>query len=128
MAAADTVARQVDAYNAHDLEAFLACYTDDVVVTSGNGDVLLEGAEAVREQYGVMFERLPDVQVAVRHRIELGAWVVDDEHVTADRGLRDRGAGRLPRARRPHRPRRRDDRRARGVAAGYWWPATAWGT
>jgi uncharacterized protein (TIGR02246 family) len=87
MAAADIVARQVDAYNAHDLEAFLACYTDDVVVTSGNGDLLLEGGEAVRDQYGVMFERLPDVQVTVRHRIELGAWVVDDEHVTAAAGF-----------------------------------------
>ena len=87
MATADIVARQVDAYNAHDLEAFLACYADDVVVTSGNGDLLLDGGEAVRDQYGVMFDQLPDVQVAVRHRIELGAWVVDDEHVTAAAGF-----------------------------------------
>ena len=83
MAATDTVARQVDAYNAHDLEAFLACYTDDVVVTSGNGDVLMEDHEAIREQYAVLFDRLPDVHAEVRHRIELGGWVVDDEHVTA---------------------------------------------
>ena len=60
MAAADTVARQADAYNAHDLETFLACYTEDVVVTSGNGDVLMEGLEAIRAEYAVMFEQLPD--------------------------------------------------------------------
>jgi uncharacterized protein (TIGR02246 family) len=83
MAATDTVARQVDAYNAHDLEAFLACYADDVVVTSGNGDVLMEGREAIRAQYGILFERLTDVHAEVRQRIDLGAWVVDDEHVTA---------------------------------------------
>ena len=83
MTAADAVARQVDAYNAHDLEGFLACYADDVVVTSGNGDVLLEGTEAVRAQYAVLFERLPDVKAVVRQRIQLGGWVVDEEHVTA---------------------------------------------
>jgi hypothetical protein len=87
MPAADIVARQVDAYNAHDLEGFLACYTDDIVVTSGDGEILLEGGVAVRDQYGVMFEQLPDVKVSVRHRIELGSWVVDDEHVTAATGF-----------------------------------------
>ena len=84
MEAADVVARQVDAYNAHDLEAFLACYTDDVVVTSGEGAVLLEGLAAVREQYAVWFEQLPDLHAEVRHRLELGSWVVDDEHATAN--------------------------------------------
>ncbi len=83
MTATDTVARQVDAYNAHDLEAFLACYADDVVVTSGNGDALLEGLDAVRAQYDEWFSRLSDLHAEVHHRIERGAWVVDDEHATA---------------------------------------------
>jgi hypothetical protein len=84
MSAADTVARQVDAYNAHDLEAFLACYADDVVVTSGNGDVLLEGVGAVWAQYDEWFSRLHDLHAEVHHRIERGQWVVDDEHATAE--------------------------------------------
>ena len=29
------VERQVDAYNAHDLDAFVACYTDDIVTSDG---------------------------------------------------------------------------------------------
>ena len=85
MSAADTVARQVDAYNAHDLEAFLVCYADDVVVTSGNGDVLMEGLEAIRAEYAVMFEQLPDVHAEVHQRIVRGSWVVEDAHVTATR-------------------------------------------
>ncbi len=87
MSAADTVARQVDAYNAHDLEAFLACYADDVVVTTGNGDVLMEGIAAVREQYDAWFSTLHDLRAEVHHRIERGTWVVDDEHAMAEPGL-----------------------------------------
>jgi uncharacterized protein (TIGR02246 family) len=83
MAAADTVARQADAFNAHDLDAFLAGYAEDVVVTSGNGDVLMEGLEAIRAEYAVMFEQLPDIRAVVHHRIVRGAWVVDDSRVTA---------------------------------------------
>src|SRR6476646_1376321 len=87
MAATDTVARQVDAYNAHDLEAFLACYADDVVVTTGNGDLLLEGIAAVREQYDAWFRSLHSLRAEVHHRIERGMWVVDDEHAMAEPGL-----------------------------------------
>ncbi len=83
MATADTVARQVDAYNAHDLDAFLACYADDVVVTSGEGEVMLEGIAAVRAQYDEWFTQLPGLHAEVHHRIVRGAWVVDDEHATA---------------------------------------------
>jgi len=84
MSARDTVARQVDAYNAHDLERYLACFTDDVVIASGNGDAMLEGIEAVRAQYAEWFGRLHDLHAAVHHRIVRGGWVVDDEHVTAE--------------------------------------------
>jgi uncharacterized protein (TIGR02246 family) len=83
MSASDTVARQVDAYNAHDLDAYLACYTDDVVVTTGHGDVLLEGIDAVREQYDEWFTQLAGLHADVHHRIERGDWVVDDEHAVA---------------------------------------------
>lgn len=82
MAAIDIVTRLGDAYNAHDLETYLACYADDVVVTSGNGDVLMEGLEAVRAEYAVMFDELPDAHAEVHHRIVRGSWVVDDAHVT----------------------------------------------
>ena len=84
MTVADTVARQVDAYNAHDLEGFLACYTDEVVVTTAEGEVVLEGVEAVREQYAEWFGRLVDLHAEVHHRIVRGSWVVDDEHATAE--------------------------------------------
>jgi hypothetical protein len=43
----DPVERQVDACNAHDLDAFAACYADDIVIGDGRGTVLLAGREAL---------------------------------------------------------------------------------
>lgn len=83
MSAADVVARQVEAYNAHDLEAFASCYADDVVVTSGAGDVLLSGIAALRQQYGEWFSQMQDLRAEVVQRLTRGAWVVDDEYATA---------------------------------------------
>lgn len=76
MSAADVVARQVEAYNAHDLEAFASCYADDVVVTSGAGDVLLSGIAALRQQYGEWFSQMQDLSAEVVQRLTRGAWVV----------------------------------------------------
>ena len=83
MSAADVVSRQVDAYNAADLEGFLACYASAVVIRSGDGIVLNEGLEAMRRSYAEWFGSLPGLRAEVMNRVERGNWVVDDEHVTA---------------------------------------------
>jgi hypothetical protein len=83
MSAADVVSRQVDAYNAADLEGFLACYAPGVVIRSGDGIVLNEGLEAMRATYAEWFGSLPGLRAEVVNRVERGGWVVDEEHVTA---------------------------------------------
>lgn len=84
MSAADVVARQVEAYNAGDLEGFLACYAPDVVVRSGSdGTVLSDGIAALRTTYDGWFGSLPGLRAEVVTRLERGTWVVDEEHVTA---------------------------------------------
>jgi hypothetical protein len=79
----DVVIRQVDAYNAHELEAFVACYADDVVVMSGTGQVMLDGSDALREQYGQWFPDMPDLHADVLGRVTHGSWVVDEERAAA---------------------------------------------
>ncbi len=37
------VQRQLDAYNARDVEAFLACYTADCVIEDGEGNRMMAG-------------------------------------------------------------------------------------
>ena len=51
----DPVEEQLEAYNARDLERFLACYADDVVVEGATGEVVMSGQDAMRRAYGTMF-------------------------------------------------------------------------
>jgi hypothetical protein len=81
--------RQLDAYNAHDLEAFLACYAEDVEVRDvRSGALLMQGREAMRARYGPMFER-PALHAALVGRTVLGDDVALD--VERVRGRRDDG-------------------------------------
>jgi hypothetical protein len=78
----DAVERQVRAYNAHDLDEFIACYAETVVVEDADGRALMSGRQEMREQYGRLFEALPNLQGHVASRMRVGSYVADEEHVT----------------------------------------------
>lgn len=86
MASHEPVQRQVDAYNAHDVEAFLQCYAEDAVVRHGDGRVLMAEKEAMRAAYTQLFSDNPDLQADIANRLEVGPWVVDEEVVTTAGG------------------------------------------
>ncbi len=71
---------QLAAYNAHDLDAFCACYHEHVRVISETGEVLLEGKQAFRQQYEPMFSRrnfgatVLERIVLAEHCVEREAW------------------------------------------------------
>ena len=65
----DPVAAQVDAYNRQDVDAFCACYADDVVVEDARGKRLFEGVAAMRDGYARMFERYPANRAEILARI-----------------------------------------------------------
>ncbi|MDA1195481.1 MAG: nuclear transport factor 2 family protein [Planctomycetota bacterium] len=78
--------RQLDAYNARDLEAFLAVYTPDCVVrVHPSGEILMQGVDAMRTRYGALFRDHPDLHCALLARIEHEVFAIDHEHVV---GLR----------------------------------------
>lgn len=78
--------RQLDAYNAHDLEAFVACYHPDVeVLDFPAGTLRLQGLAPFRERYAEVLAR-PGLRAEVVRRIALGQVVIDEERVV---GLRD---------------------------------------
>lgn len=79
---ADAVERQVRAYNARDLEGFLACFAEEVVIEDANGQMRMTGREAMREQYGQVVADFPDIEYEILTRIRVGSYVVDEEHVT----------------------------------------------
>ena len=83
---ADLAQRQLDAYNAGDLEAFLACYAEDCTVRAHpSGAVMMRGREAMRDRYGRLFAEHPDLHAKLLARIEHEVFAIDHEHVV---GLR----------------------------------------
>ena len=77
----DPIVEQLDAYNARDLERFLACYAPDVVVENGAGDQMMAGIEGMRAFYGPLFADSPSLFAEVTNRIRAGEFVIDEEHV-----------------------------------------------
>ena len=81
------VQRQVEAYNARDIEAFLSFYADDVVVRRlPSGEVAWDGKEAMRPRYAKRFADNPELLCTVTQRIVHGDWIVDHELVTGVEG------------------------------------------
>lgn len=78
----DPVESQLVAYNARDIDAFMACYTDDVVVETGAGDTITLGWDAMRDRYAAAFVREPNVHCKLLHRIRHGEYAVDHEYLT----------------------------------------------
>lgn len=78
----DAVERQVQAYNARDVGAFLACYAEEVVFEDAEGGSRTTGREEMRKSYGELFESCPNLHAEIPSRIRVGAYVVDEERVT----------------------------------------------
>jgi uncharacterized protein (TIGR02246 family) len=79
----DVVQRQLDTFNAHDLEAFLESFTDDVVIHDLlDGSPILEGRHAFRARYERVFRDRPRVHAELVGRIVIGDIVVDRERLT----------------------------------------------
>jgi imidazolonepropionase-like amidohydrolase len=74
--------RQLNAYNARDLEAFLRPYAPDVEILDLEGRVLRKGHEAFRTVYGELFQKHPQLHCELVKRMVLGDWVVDEERIT----------------------------------------------
>jgi uncharacterized protein (TIGR02246 family) len=75
--------RQLRAYNAKDLEAFLAVYAEDVEVrTLGSDEVTMRGRDGMRPRYERLFRENPQLRCEVVKRIVTGAFAIDEERLT----------------------------------------------
>lgn len=75
------VARQLDAYNARDIEAFMRCWADDAQYFQHPSTLLASGAAAIRQRHVARFCE-PNLHGALLHRMSVGDIVVDRERVT----------------------------------------------
>ena len=78
----DPVDAQLAAYNARDLDSFLAAYAPDAVVEDAGGQPMMTGHAGLRAVYGPLFAESPALRAEVRTRIRVGEFVIDEEHVT----------------------------------------------
>jgi uncharacterized protein (TIGR02246 family) len=86
--AGDLAARQLEAYNRRDADAFAACYAEDVVVADlRTGKELMRGREELRARYAAMFAATPDLRAEVDRRIVMGQVAIDHERVTKQGAL-----------------------------------------
>jgi len=75
------IQKQLDAYNAHDIEAFMAMWAEDSLYFEHPATLLAEGAEAIRARHIARFQET-NLFARLNQRMVLGNKVVDQETVT----------------------------------------------
>ncbi|MCE9521126.1 MAG: nuclear transport factor 2 family protein [Alphaproteobacteria bacterium] len=75
------VARQLAAYNARDIDAFMATWRNDALYFEHPSTLLASGAEEIRARHVVRFAE-PDLNGRLVARLSVGTMVVDREIVT----------------------------------------------
>ena len=73
---------QLDAYNARNIDAFLEPYSDSVEIYAFPAKLLSKGKEAMRKEYGAMFQQVPNLHCTLVNRIVEGNTVIDHESVS----------------------------------------------
>ncbi len=71
--------RQLEAYNAGDLESFCACYHAEVRVLDAEGTVTVAGLEDFRARYADLFQNFEEVYATIDARVVLDPHVVERE-------------------------------------------------
>ena len=82
----ETVQATLDAYNAHDLEAYLALFAPEAAFGQLGGRTLLDGREAMRGFYTQMFAARPSIRCRSVERTAMGPYVVDQQEISGEGG------------------------------------------
>lgn len=79
-----TVQASIDAYNAHDADAYIAAFTPAATFGQLGGRVLLDSREAMRGFYQQFFTARPTVRCEIKQRTVMGAFVIDLHEISGD--------------------------------------------
>jgi hypothetical protein len=78
---ADLIQRQLDAYNAHDLDALLATYAEDAQLFEHPATLLASGHSQLRARFALRFQEA-NLHAQLLNRVLMGRFVIDHERVT----------------------------------------------
>jgi hypothetical protein len=74
--------KQLDGYNAHNIDAFVEPYADDVEIYNFPNTLLMKGKEEMRKSYQKYFESTPKLHCELKNRVVQGNTVIDHEYIT----------------------------------------------
>ena len=84
------IQRQLETYNARDIEGFMALFSDDVELhNQADGRLVADGKSAVRDLYTNLFLKSPNLHSKLLNRMVLGNTVIDHEKITGRMGNDD---------------------------------------
>lgn len=81
---AKIIEKQVKSFNQRDLEGFVSCFSEDVLVSRFPNEEMYQGNGTMRENYERFFENVESSSVEVVNRIILGNTVIDEEVTQVD--------------------------------------------
>jgi hypothetical protein len=73
--------KQLDAYNAQDLDTYVSYFAEDCVVSGLNGQPSETNRAAIKACYAKAFAQFPQNKAELKNRIAVGNTVVDHERV-----------------------------------------------
>ncbi len=78
------VQEQMDAYNARDIDRFMATYANGIKLYDFPNTLTTDGKDAVRKLFESFFSSTPDLHYIVKNRMIIGNKVIDEEYITAN--------------------------------------------
>ena len=79
--AEDVVNRQLDAYNARDIDKFVDTYSEDIEIYDLYGKMTMKGHTQLRERYTNLFINTPNLNCRIENRIKINNKIIDKENV-----------------------------------------------
>ena len=73
---------QLNAYNARDVDAFIAAYADDAELYQFPDKLIGKGKDAMRKAYSAIFSSSPNLHCEIKERIIQGNTIIDKETIS----------------------------------------------
>ena len=77
----DIAQKQLDAYNAQDLDTYVSFFAEDCIVSGLGGQPTETSRDAIRARYAKAFAQFPQNKAVLKNRIAVGNTVIDHEKV-----------------------------------------------
>ncbi|MBD0259526.1 MAG: nuclear transport factor 2 family protein [Cytophagales bacterium] len=82
----DMIVKAVRAYNAKDLDSYIACFSPDVEVYNASGVLMFKGADKLKEHFEAFFHANPNVKRKIIDRVVTGNKIVEREQLVGLKG------------------------------------------